>query len=264
VIEGSLSLLMPAYNPGAMSRVAVASALAALREDDRLIIQDACSSDGWLDALPDDPRIEVVSEKDSGQSDALNRALARARTEWVGWLNADDVISAEGLEKLRLDGLVRQDLDVAYGNSATIDAVGELIREFSPGDVRLDTLVRQGCVLYSGSVIFRTEFLRDIGGYSSLYHYTMDYELFLRAWSALRSAPAYVPVRVGSLRLHDGTKTDSVPWRFVREAVAARRPYVKGPRLRVYGGVQTLAHALTVATTPLRATRIYRRLRHRS
>lgn len=39
-------------------------------------------------------------EPDAGQSDALNKGFAKAKGEWLFWLNADDILLPEALERV--------------------------------------------------------------------------------------------------------------------------------------------------------------------
>src|SRR5947209_7610807 len=59
------------------------------------IVIDGGSTDGTLDLLRDlaarDPRVHVTSEADRGQAHAINKGLARAGGDVVGWLNSDDL-----------------------------------------------------------------------------------------------------------------------------------------------------------------------------
>ena len=54
-----------------------------LEEELEIIVQDG-------DAVPD-----------AGQSDALNRGFAKAKGEWLFWLNADDVLLSGALKKVK-------------------------------------------------------------------------------------------------------------------------------------------------------------------
>lgn len=74
--------------------------LASLSEqhcrDFELVVQDARSSDGTLALLERAsgiPAIELLSERDSGIYDAWNRAVARARGQWLLFLGSDDRLS---------------------------------------------------------------------------------------------------------------------------------------------------------------------------
>lgn len=254
-----LSILVPAFNPGNWGRLAIDSILPQLSPHDEIVIQDGGTNQEWLSNLAADDRIKIVSEPDEGQADALNRALARARGEWVMWLNADDIVFDEAISHIDFD---QHSSPVLSGAFATIDASSSTIRSFFPSDTSLDDLILRGCTLYSGSTIFRSDFLRDIGGFDGSFHFCMDYELFLRA-TATGVSPAILPVRIGALRIHAGTKTTSTPWSFVAEARRARLPYLGSTRRKVFHIAQTAYHAILISTTRLRASRLYSQLRGR-
>ena len=53
-----------------------------------------------------DDALEIIvqdgdAESDSGQSDALNKGFAKAKGEWLFWLNADDVLLPGALHKVQ-------------------------------------------------------------------------------------------------------------------------------------------------------------------
>ncbi|OOY19846.1 hypothetical protein BMI86_14635 [Thioclava sp. DLFJ5-1] len=87
----------------------LAAAIASLRRqtvsDWRLIISDDGSDDDSVAIAQDfarqDPRIEVLTvEKSSGPATARNRALERAKGEWVAILDSDDLMHPERLERM--------------------------------------------------------------------------------------------------------------------------------------------------------------------
>ena len=58
--------------------------------------QELAVSDGGLEG------VRWYKEEDKGQSDALNKGFAKARGEWLFWLNADDVLLPGALKSLEL------------------------------------------------------------------------------------------------------------------------------------------------------------------
>lgn len=86
----SISIVMPVKN----ARATVAAALDSVRRQAwpsvQLVVVDARSTDGTLDALGDRRDLTLVSEPDSNPHEALNKGLKLATGDIVGFLNADD------------------------------------------------------------------------------------------------------------------------------------------------------------------------------
>ena len=93
---------MPCCNAGPFLREAVASVLQQ-PECLELLVADGGSTDGSLPLLEDlaaaDPRLRLVSRRDTGPADALNQAFRAARGSLIGWLNADDLYSSGALAR---------------------------------------------------------------------------------------------------------------------------------------------------------------------
>src|SRR5688500_5879655 len=87
----SVAIITPSYNTGTHVRAAVESVLAQDYPKIDYLVMDGGSSDDTVDVLRSfGPRLRWVSERDRGQSDAINRGFARTRGDVLGWLNSDD------------------------------------------------------------------------------------------------------------------------------------------------------------------------------
>ncbi|HEX7431179.1 MAG TPA: glycosyltransferase, partial [Candidatus Limnocylindrales bacterium] len=81
-----ISVIVPSYNSGAFLRQALTSVLDQVPHE--VLVQHGGSTDGTLDILRAfGERVAWVSAPDGGQTDALNRALARATGDVILWLN---------------------------------------------------------------------------------------------------------------------------------------------------------------------------------
>lgn len=88
-----LSILTVTYNSLTTLKDAYASLCAQTYTQWEWIVQDGGSTDGtleWLESLSD-ARVNWVYEKDHGIYDALNKAVGRAKGEWIGLLHSDDL-----------------------------------------------------------------------------------------------------------------------------------------------------------------------------
>ncbi|HYX84816.1 MAG TPA: glycosyltransferase family 2 protein [Gaiellales bacterium] len=165
------------------------------------VIQDGGSTDGTVELLERlGDAVEWVSEPDDGQSDALNRAIARAHGRWIAWLNADEFYLPDGLAALVAEG-ERTGADVVYGDTLFCDGEGRLTRllpqhRFSPFVLR-----SYGCYISTVSSIVRRTTLGAQPIDASMRR-MMDWDLYLRLL-AEDAAFRHVPVPVGVFRAHD-------------------------------------------------------------
>ena len=130
--------------------------------------------------LGDDLEIIVQDadvEPDAGQSDALNKGFAKAKGEWLFWLNADDVLLPGALKKV-LDRINR--IDWVAGNQLLIDDAGKVLK-CSVGNGWHDWLYRHAVPhVYGPSSFFRRELLERVGGLDVSLKYCMDWDLWIK------------------------------------------------------------------------------------
>ncbi len=86
----TLSIITPCFNRVDFIETAVESVLDQWREGMEHIIMDGGSTDGTLDLLQRYDHLTVISEPDENLYDAVNKGIARAKGDVVGWLNSDD------------------------------------------------------------------------------------------------------------------------------------------------------------------------------
>lgn len=123
---------------------------------------------------------DVDVEPDDGQSDALNKGFAKAKGEWLFWLNADDVLLPGALKKV-LDRIGRIDrINWIAGNQLLIDDAGKVLK-CSVGNGWHDWLYRHAVPhVYGPSSFFRRELLERVGGLDVSLKYCMDWDLWIK------------------------------------------------------------------------------------
>jgi glycosyltransferase involved in cell wall biosynthesis len=260
------SILVPSYNAAPFVEEAMRSALSQMGADDELLVQDAGSTDGTLDILrrleSEDSRLKLVVERDRGQSDALNLALARAKPSWVVWLNSDDVVLPGALDAVRDAIVSHPDADIIYGATSMIREDGSVV-EYWPGrKIETKMLMRQGCYTFSGSIIMRDTTLRALGGLKVELWCAMDFDLQMRiAQSDLRQVN--IPAAVGALRFHEGSKSANLWKIFIRESYNIRMQYSRNLREKVYALWGAAWQLAAVPVFRTRLTPVYRKIRRR-
>ena len=114
-----ISVLVPIYNVEKYLRQCLDSLIGQTLQEIEII----CINDGSTDSSPkiiqeyaqSDPRVKVITKKNSGYGDSMNRGLAKASGEYIGILESDDFLEKNAFERLyRL--AKKHDADVVRAN----------------------------------------------------------------------------------------------------------------------------------------------------
>lgn len=218
-----ISVLTPSYGYGQYLADCVDSVLRQPGPTLELVVQDAGSTDATTQVLEgyDDPRVHWTTEPDEGQSDALNRALGRARGEWIAWLNADEFYLPGALSALHSSAM-RTGADVVYGDAVFVDAEGRLNRLAPQHRFSRKVLAEYGCYISTCAVLMRREAL-GTEPWDVTARRRMDWDLFMRLATRGRRF-VHLPYPVGAFREHDERVTASAwhEWKEEDGRLAAR------------------------------------------
>src|SRR5688572_3592389 len=146
----TLAVVTPSYNTGRYIGDAVRSVLRQDYPRVDYMVMDGGSTDGTVDVLRSfGPRLRWVSQKDKGQSDAINRGFARTRGELLGWLNSDDTYAPGAFHAVAKVFAARPDVDVVYGDATYTDHAG---RHVAPC-VHVEPFNRERLFRYSDFIV---------------------------------------------------------------------------------------------------------------
>jgi glycosyltransferase involved in cell wall biosynthesis len=222
IADATISVLVPSLNAEEFIGEAILSALRQSPAALEVLVQDGGSSDRTVAAVEaiGDPRVSIVSETDGGQSDALNRAVRRARGEWICWLNADDLLAPEAFAAAA--PFARDEIDLVYGDFAYVDEDGEITARFPvPDDFDRERLLRHGHYVFTGATLFRRSLFERFGGLDTDLRLAMDYDFCLRIAPHVRAV--HCGATLGYFRQHGRSATAEISWRLVREESRVRR-----------------------------------------
>jgi hypothetical protein len=161
-----------------------------------------------LDAYAD--RIDgLYVESDAGQSDALQRGFARAGGQILGWLNADDMLMPDALERAVLAFRGADAPDVVYGHCAFLGADDQFLRYFHEiKPFSAARLVNDSNFIAQPSTFFSRDAYQEVGGIDPGLRYTMDWDLWCRLATADHRFELVDEV-LSAARLYPETKTSS-------------------------------------------------------
>lgn len=255
-----ISVVVPSFNTGAYLGEALESALTQEPPPFETIVQDGGSTDGTLDILRGfGDAVAWRSEPDAGQSDALNKGIARATGDVVVWLNADDLL-VPGAFAAVIEAFAREpDAEFAYGDFDMIRSDGAIVRRYrsSPYDPR--RVFTRGCYIFSGAIFYRRPLMTRVGQFDRRLHACMDFDYLMRLGHA-RSV--HVSATVARFRMSGSGKSSQMRSRFLRESHAIRwRAAGRSAQLRVLTlGLDAFA-AFSLWTQPLRLTKAWSSVR---
>jgi glycosyltransferase involved in cell wall biosynthesis len=228
-----ISIVTPSYNQGIFLQRTLDSVLNQNIDQLEYLVFDGGSNDESVTILESyRDRLSYVSEKDGGQSDAVNKGLLAAKGEIIGWLNSDDVYYPGAIASV-LEIFERYpEVDVVYGQADHIDENDVYMEDYYTEQWVYDRL-KEVCYLCQPAVFFRKKVVKQYGVLNKDLLYCMDYEYWLRIGA---NKPFYfLEKKLAGSRLYSNNKTLGNR-RAVHEEIAAmlKEKFNKTPEKWLY------------------------------
>jgi glycosyltransferase involved in cell wall biosynthesis len=215
-----ITIITPSYNQAQYIEQTICSILEQGYTNLEYIIIDGGSSDGSVEIIKKyESQITYwVSEKDRGQSHAINKGLAHATGEIFNWINSDDYLEPGALFHIA----------ECFQNNPEVKAVGGYCRLFNNqtpfsiiSRIGRDGTTEENIIHYwmnQPSTFFKTEIIKEFGGVNETLHYCMDLELWFRFLAKYSIQNIYLSRHLLShFRHHDDSKTEKVNELFIAE-----------------------------------------------
>lgn len=238
-----ISIILPVYNPQLpFLEAAIDSVRRQIYERWELCLADDASTDPevrpFLEKMAAaDPRIKLTFRERNGHISACsNSALSLATGEWCALLDQDDAFAENALALVALEIERYPDAGVIYSDEDKIDETDERSNPFFKPDWNPELFLGQNYVNHLGC--YRTNLLREIGGFREGFEGSQDYDLVLRCVERLKPEQIrHIPRILYHWRMIGGSLAaipDAKP--YAREA--ARRAIAEhGQRIGIPGTV---------------------------
>ena len=160
------------------------------------IVIDGASTDGTLDIVRRhrDKIAAFQSEPDRGMYDAMNKGLALATGEIVGFLNADDVYADPRVLREIADTLRASEMDACYGDLVYVRRIdaSKVVRYWKSQPYR-DGLFEAGWMPAHPTFYAKRWIYDKFGGYDLVYRRQSDFELTMRFLAVHHVRSVYIP-----------------------------------------------------------------------
>lgn len=201
------SIIVPSFNQGNYLEETFKSIIKQEYPSVEIIVMDGGSTDNSVEVIKKyEKHISYwQSQKDKGQSDAINSGFRKATGDYVTWLNSDDVLLPGALHTIANTIEKNPEVNWFLGNVLWMNKIGEIIRV---GKVEKECWFWNKRYLFSNggpTAIMKRDYLLEIGALREDFHYMMDTELWYR-YISLGNKFVRVNSYCWGLRLHEQAK----------------------------------------------------------
>jgi glycosyltransferase involved in cell wall biosynthesis len=237
----SISIVTPSYNQGQYLEETMCSVLDQKYPNLQYIVVDGGSTDNSVEIIKKyEKHLSFwVSEKDRGQTDAINKGIRRCTGDIFGYINSDDLLLPRSLHA------VAESWNRGYRWIVGWCKYMELGGGDWPYMVR--TIQRKADWFIDNPIpqqssFFDRKYFDQLGLFREDLHYCFDYEYWMRMHFKGQLRPEIIRQCLSAFRLHDASKTVSVWDKFEKEfdiIHAEYRPYLSAKdRLQWWSGVR--------------------------
>lgn len=207
-----IGVVIPAFNAARFVGAAIESALGQTVPPEQIVVVDDGSLDETGAVVRAYPEVRLIQQRNGGVAAARNRGVRETGTDWLAFLDADDLWMPEKL-KLQVECAQRAGAGAVFCDLQTIDIDGREMPQQPGADVSLEIAplllhaasIPQGT---SSTILVRRSTFESCGGYDESLATMADWDLLIR----LRQVTtfAHVPQRLTAYRRYPGTMSQSV------------------------------------------------------
>ncbi len=254
-----ITIVTPSYNQAAFIEATLDSVLSQGYPNLEYIVMDGGSTDGSVEIIRKYEKYLAywVSERDAGQSDAINRGFARARGDVLNWINSDDRLKPGALKTIAEWAGAHPEAGAWVGACELVDERGRSIKTVAPRGLeaieRMADWGRQGHFFQPSCFVSRRAWER-FGPLDRSLWACFDFDFYLRVRAAM---PFFAGDTVlTEATIHKGAKTTrGVPRMYAECSLVQIRNGFEALALRRMEAVETTEFRLRRLAAPYRLLR---------
>jgi len=227
-----ITIVTPSYNQGQFIEETIRSILLQGYPNLEYIIVDGGSTDDTVEIIRKYERHLAywISEKDRGQSHAINKGMARASGSIRAYLNSDDTYLEGALARVAGHARRHPEADLMHGRCCITNANGNKIGERVGAIATFDEIVDLWDVWWKQrnfvqpEVFWTIRIAGKVGPFREDLHWVMDYDYWLRIMHA-GGQVGFIDAELATFRVQPAQKSTQ-PERTAAELREVVRPYI--------------------------------------
>lgn len=178
-----ISIITVTYNSAATVEQTINSVLSQNYQDVEYIIVDGGSTDNTLQIIGKykDKISKIISEKDNGLYDALNKGLEFVSGDVVGILHSDDFYIDNTILEKYANTFIKNNSEAVYSDLFYVDKddTNKVIRKWKSGNHKPNSFLH-GWMPPHPTFFVKTEVYKKFGNFNLDFKHSADYEIMLR------------------------------------------------------------------------------------
>ncbi|MDD3602581.1 MAG: glycosyltransferase family 2 protein [Sulfurovum sp.] len=232
-----ISIITSVYNNASTIEDAIRSVLSQNYSNIEYIVIDGASTDGTVEVIEkyEDQISTFVSEKDKGIYDGLNKGVALATGEIIGFLHSDDIYADENIIAEVVETFRKNGMDSVYGDLVYVDKqdTDRVFRYWKSGHYTPQKL-SGGWMPPHPTFFVKRELYERCGNFDLGFKIAADYDLMLRMLEKCKITTAYLPKVLYKMRVGGASN------RSLKNILRKSREDIKALKNNGIGGPMTL------------------------
>jgi glycosyltransferase len=185
----TITIITTCYNRATTIEHTIRSAISQDYNNIEYIVIDGASTDGSMDIINrySGHLSHIVSEKDTGTYQAINKGIRLATGDIIGLLHSDDIFYSTDILSKVADLFSRNRADIIYGNGIYVspDNPDKIVRNWISGEYNREK-VKRGWLPLHPTVYVKREVYEQCGPYDESYKIAADSDMLVRMLYAHR------------------------------------------------------------------------------
>ncbi len=179
--EELISVIIPSYNHGSYLSRAIESVISQTYKNSEIIVVDDGSSDNTKQVAESFPQVVYVHQHNQGLSAARNTGIDNSKGKYLLFLDADDWLSVDALEKDAAILNAHPEAAFVSGGHVKINDTGKILEEVKE-DVRSNHYLHflQGNYIGMHATVLYARWIFDRFRFDTSLRACEDYDLYLK------------------------------------------------------------------------------------